>query len=114
MAADGLAKHIGYTPLLGLHRRAVARAIESLLQQQHADGTWADDVRATMVAVLALHAIGFAVDHPVMGQALAAIDAAVEMRDGRRVVRVRRDTLWQTAQAVRALRAAETTTDDPA
>lgn len=105
-ATDRLAKSIGYTPLVGLHRRAVARAIEWLLQRQSASGAWSDDARVTIAAVSALHAIGFAIDHPVMLQALRSLDAAVVVHDGAAMVTCGVDARWQTAQAVRALRAA--------
>ena len=106
LAGDRLARGIGYTPLVGLHRRAVARAIEWLLRQQQPDGAWNDDLDTTTAAVMALHAIGFAVDHPVMVQGLVAIDAAIAMHDGEVAVRPRHDVGWQTAQALRALRLA--------
>ena len=113
VAGDRLARGIGYTPLVGLHRRAVARAIEWLLQQQLADGAWDDDLDTTATAVMALHAIGFAVDHPVMVQGLVAIDAAFAVHDGTVTIRPCHDVPWQTAHALRALRAVGLPATDP-
>ena len=107
VAGDRLARGMGYTPLVGLHRRAVARAIEWLLQRQQPDGTWPGDRRVTIDAVLALHAIGFTLDHPVMARALTTLDA--QSTNGPRP-----DAIWQTAHGLRALHAAGVAPTDPA
>lgn len=113
IAGDRFAKRIGYTPLVGLHRRALAQAIEWLLRHQEHDGAWAGDVRVTISAVMSLHATGFAIDHPVLVRALQAIDAGVIVRDGVTQLAPRRDQLWQTATALRALHGAGVPPSDP-
>jgi squalene-hopene/tetraprenyl-beta-curcumene cyclase len=107
VAGDRAARGIGYTPLVGLHRRAIARAIEWLLQRQLPDGTWAGDARTTLDVLLALNAIGYTVDHPVVARAFGALDAFAP--DGPCP-----DPIWQTGHVLAALRAADVAADDHA
>src|SRR5262249_40211287 len=66
LALDRSIALLGRVPWKPLRRRAVARAIEWLLRHEDAAGQWAGAQPATVRSVLALHAIGFATDHPTI------------------------------------------------
>ena len=54
-----------------LHHRALGTAERWLLDRQEADGSWAGIQPPWVYALLALRALGYPLDHPVMQQGLA-------------------------------------------
>jgi len=87
-------------------RRAVARAIEWLLRHQEPAGTWAGLAPVTMPVLAALNAIGFGLDHPAMQRGLQGLDDLLLHDDGALSCQPTTSPVWDTAQALRALRAA--------
>src|SRR5262249_61571231 len=65
---------LGRVPWKPLRRRPLARAIEWVLRREDAAGLWAGAQPATIRSVLALHAIGFAPDHPAIVRGVQGLD----------------------------------------
>jgi squalene-hopene/tetraprenyl-beta-curcumene cyclase len=97
-----------------LRRRAVARAIEWLLGRQNEHGRWGGLQSATLLSVLALHAVGFAIDHPVIVRAVQGVDDLLAECDGTLTCQPEVTTVLDTALAVQALLDAGTAPDHPA
>src|SRR5438552_14762232 len=66
LAVDRALKTLGPVRWRPIRRRAVARAIEGILRPQDSNGPGGGSQPALGNAVLVLHAVGFAADHPVM------------------------------------------------
>jgi squalene-hopene/tetraprenyl-beta-curcumene cyclase len=71
---------LGRVPWRPMRRRAVARAIEWVLRHEDASGQWAGVQPAIVQSLLALHAIGFASDHPAMVRGLQGLDDLLVQR----------------------------------
>ncbi len=74
LALDRTIAVLGRVRWKPLRRRAVARAIEWVLRHEDATGQWAGIQPAIVQSVLALHAIGFASEHPAIVRGLAGLD----------------------------------------
>ncbi len=94
---------LGRVPWKPLRRRAVARAIEWILRRQDATGQWGGIQPAMVHSVLALHAVGFALDHPVMVRGLQGIDDLLLQQDDELLHQPCTSPNWDTALAVQAL-----------
>jgi squalene-hopene/tetraprenyl-beta-curcumene cyclase len=73
-ALHGLQK-LGRSLGWGLQREAAIRhVVEWIIRHQDADGAWGGIQPPWICALMALHVEGYALDHPVMAKALAALD----------------------------------------
>src|SRR5215470_18781170 len=97
-----------------LRRRAVARAIEWVLRHEDATGQWAGIQPAMVQSVLALHAIGFASDHPAIVRGVQGLDDLLAQRGDQLVYQPCVVPTLDTVNAVRALLDAGTSPFDPA
>lgn len=97
-----------------LRRRAVARAIEWVLRHEDATGQWAGIQPAMVQSVLALHAIGFAADHPAIVRGVQGLDDLLAQRGDQLLYQPCVTPTLDTAQAVRALLDAGTPATHPA
>lgn len=89
-------------PVGWLRRRALAAGERWLVQAQERDGTWGGNWLQTADAVVALEAVGYQRDHPVIAAALGALDRAVIDSGGRRKVEMWTAVVMDTALAVAA------------
>jgi squalene-hopene/tetraprenyl-beta-curcumene cyclase len=103
LAVDRTLRLAGRSPWRPLRRRAVARAIEWVLHRQESSGQWAASFLATVHAVLALNAVGFASDHPVMVSGVRGVDDFLVECEGTLMVQPSVAPARDTALAVRAL-----------
>ena len=103
LGLDRLLAAAGRSPWQPLRRRAVARAIEWVLRHQDANGQWGASLRATLFSVLALDAVGFAHDHPVMVGGLQGVDDFLIECEGTLVAQPASWATWDTALAAQAL-----------
>ena len=94
---------LGRVPWRPMRRRAVARAIEWVLRHEDATGQWAGVQPATVCSLLALHAIGFAGDHPTMVRGLQGLDDLLVQRGDQLACQPCVMPVLDTATAVRAL-----------
>jgi len=105
-ALDRALAALARSPWRPQRRRAVARAIEWLLRHQESTGLWAGLSVVTMPVLAALHAVGFALDHPAVQRGLQGLDDLLVQADGGLCCQPMTAPVWDTAQAVRALAAA--------
>ncbi|MBV8080210.1 MAG: squalene--hopene cyclase, partial [Actinobacteria bacterium] len=90
-------------PIGPLRRRALAKAERWVVERQERDGSWGGIQPPWVWSVIALHARGYPLDHPVLELAFRGLDSfTVEDELGRRVEACQ-SPVWDTALAVIAL-----------
>jgi squalene-hopene/tetraprenyl-beta-curcumene cyclase len=90
-------------PLRPLRRRALLAAERWIVERQEADGSWGGIQPPWVWSVIALHAVGYPLDDPVIVRALAGLDSFTIEDDGGRRVEACQSPVWDTALAVIAL-----------
>jgi squalene-hopene/tetraprenyl-beta-curcumene cyclase len=103
LALDRSIALLGRVPWKPLRRRAVARAIEWVLRHENGAGQWAGAQSATVQSVLALHAIGFAIDHPAIVRGVQGLEDLLAQRGDQLVFQPFVAPTWDTVNVVRAL-----------
>jgi squalene-hopene/tetraprenyl-beta-curcumene cyclase len=111
---DGLLKLYERQPLHPGRGAARRRVVRWVLERQEADGGWGGIQPPWVYSLIALSLEGMGLDHPVMRRGLAGLDRfAVEDGAGWRL-QACMSPVWDTAWAVRALRAAGVAREHPA
>ena len=109
----GYARH----PVRPLRRLAMRRGAEWILARQEADGSWGGIQPPWVYSLLALHLLGYALDHPAVRAGLAGLDGFIirEQTPGGVIRRLEacQSPVWDTALALVALRDAGAGPDDP-
>ncbi|MDQ3762781.1 MAG: squalene--hopene cyclase [Actinomycetota bacterium] len=105
-------------PVRLLRRAAMRRAAEWILARQEADGCWGGIQPPWVYSLLALHLLGYSLDHPSVRAGIAGLDTFT-IREYTTDGWVRRleacqSPVWDTALAVTALLDAGVPADDPA
>ncbi|MGH3781802.1 MAG: squalene--hopene cyclase, partial [Pseudonocardiaceae bacterium] len=105
-------------PVRPLRRAAMRRASEWILARQEADGCWGGIQPPWVYSLLALHLLGYSLDHPSLRAAIAGLDGFI-LRENTPNGWVRRleacqSPVWDTVLAVIALLDAGVPSDDPA
>ncbi|GGI86454.1 squalene-hopene cyclase [Saccharopolyspora subtropica] len=105
-------------PLRALRRNAMRRAAEWIIARQEADGSWGGIQPPWVYSLLALHLLGYPMDHPVLRQGLAGLERFL-IREQTPAGPVRRleacqSPVWDTVLGVQALRDAGVPADHPA
>jgi squalene-hopene/tetraprenyl-beta-curcumene cyclase len=103
LAVDRAVKLVGQSPWKPFRRRAVARAIDWVLRHQDTNGQWGGIQPAMLNSVLALHAVGFAPEHPVMVSGVQGVDDFLVECEGTLMYQPCVSPNWDTALAARAL-----------
>jgi squalene-hopene/tetraprenyl-beta-curcumene cyclase len=103
LALDAVVKRVGRSPWKPLRRRAIARAIDWVLRHQDTNGQWGGIQPAMLNSVLALHAVGFAKDHPVIARGIQGVDDFLVQCDDTLVYQPCVSPNWDTGLAARAL-----------
>jgi squalene-hopene/tetraprenyl-beta-curcumene cyclase len=105
-------------PVRPLRRLALRRAAEWIVARQEADGSWGGIQPPWVYSLLALHLLGYPVDHPVLRAGLAGFERFLIREDGPdgtvRRLEACQSPVWDTCLAVIALRDAGAPPDDPA
>ncbi len=105
-------------PLRRLRDAARRRAADWIVQRQEADGCWGGIQPPWVYSLLALHLLGYDLDHPVVAKGLAGLDGFVVRQrtpDGMvRWLEACQSPVWDTGLAVTALLDAGAPADDPA
>jgi len=86
-----------------LRRAALVRAEQWIIRRQEKDGLWGGIQPPVVYSIIALHLLGYPIDHPVMQAALAGLDGFVIHDDRGRRVEACQSPVWDTALAVVAL-----------
>jgi squalene-hopene/tetraprenyl-beta-curcumene cyclase len=90
-------------PPAALRRRALREAERWVVERQEADGSWGGIQPPWVWSIVALHALGYGLDNPVIARALAGLDSfTIEDEQGRRIEACQ-SPVWDTALAVLAL-----------
>jgi len=96
--------------------RAHARKLcaEWILRRQEADGCWGGIQPPWVYSILALHLMGYPLDHPVLKHAIDALDTYAIVDGGVRRFEACQSPVWDTALAMVGLRDAGVAPDHPA
>jgi squalene-hopene/tetraprenyl-beta-curcumene cyclase len=90
-------------PIEPLRRRSLAAAERWIVERQERDGSWGGIQPPWVWSIVALRALGYPIDHPVLSLAFAGLDSfTVEDEAGRRVEACQ-SPVWDTALATIAL-----------
>jgi squalene-hopene/tetraprenyl-beta-curcumene cyclase len=103
LAIDRALKLGGRVPWKPLRRRAIARAIEWIVRHQDKNGQWGGIQPAMLNSVLALHAVGFAREHPAMVSGIQGVDDFLVECEGTLMYQPCVSPNWDTALAAKAL-----------
>jgi len=105
-------------PVRPLRRAAMRRAAEWILARQEADGCWGGIQPPWVYSLLALHLLGYSLEHPSLRAGLAGLEGFVlreKTADGWvRRLEACQSPVWDTVLAVTALLDAGVPADDPA
>ena len=103
-----------FLPRRVLRRAALRRAESWIVQRQEADGLWGGIQPPVVYSIIALHLLGYPLDHPVIAAAFEGLRAfTIEDERGRRLEACQ-SPVWDTALAVIALRDAGVGPEHPA
>jgi squalene-hopene/tetraprenyl-beta-curcumene cyclase len=98
------AAHIyGRHPFGSLRRRALRTAERWIVDRQEKDGSWGGIQPPWVWSIIALHALGYPLDHPVLRRGLAGLDTFTISDDDGRRTEACQSPVWDTALAVLAL-----------
>jgi squalene-hopene/tetraprenyl-beta-curcumene cyclase len=101
-------------PVRRLRRGALARAERWIVQRQEADGSWGGIQPPWVYSMIALHLLGYPLDHPVMRAGFDGLERFTVHENGTRRLEACQSPVWDTAWAVLALADAGVAPDDPA
>ncbi|MCB5906064.1 squalene--hopene cyclase [Streptomyces pinistramenti] len=97
--------------LRGAAMRSAARWI---IERQENDGCWGGIQPPAVYSIIALHLLGYDIDHPVLRTGLASLDRfAVWREDGARMIEACQSPVWDTCLAAIALADAGLPADHP-
>jgi squalene-hopene/tetraprenyl-beta-curcumene cyclase len=92
---------IGLTPG---RRASVARCLEWIIRHQDADGAWGGIQPPWIYSIMALHAEGYSLDHPLMQHGLGALDTHWSYRKGDSLrIQASESPVWDTLLSLMAL-----------
>jgi squalene-hopene/tetraprenyl-beta-curcumene cyclase len=98
-----------------LRRLAMRQAAAWIVARQEADGCWGGIQPPAVYSLIALHLMGYGLDHPVVTAGLAALDRyTAQDAEGRRFVEACQSPVWDTCLATIALADAGLPADHPA
>ncbi len=114
LAADRVLHALQSAGLTPGRRAALAQCSEWILRHQDADGSWGGIQPPWVYAVMALHAEGYPLTHPVMERALQALEAHWTFTEGeQRFIQASESPVWDTALGALALLDCGTPADSP-
>ncbi|KHL00965.1 squalene--hopene cyclase [Sinomonas humi] len=94
-------------PGRGMRATALRRTVEWIVERQEADGSWGGIQPPWVYSLMALHAFGYALDHPVLAKGLAGWErfTITEETEAGMVRRIEacQSPVWDTALALTAL-----------
>jgi squalene-hopene/tetraprenyl-beta-curcumene cyclase len=90
-------------PVAALRRRALRAAERWVVERQEADGSWGGIQPPWVWSIIALRALGYPLDHPVIANALAGLDRFTIEDEHERRLEACQSPVWDTALAVVAL-----------
>jgi len=116
-ALDRVLKAYNRSPIKPGRKHAFRRAAEWIIARQEADGGWGGIQPPMVYSILALHLLGYPLDHPVIAAGLRGLEAFTireETADGPiRWIEACQSPVWDTCLAVTALLDAGAKPADP-
>jgi len=100
---DAILQRYQRFPLAPLRRLALARAKRWIVDRQEADGGWGGIQPPWVYSLIALHLLGYGLEHPVMARGLAGLETFTIEEDGVRRLEACQSPVWDTCLAVIAL-----------
>ncbi|MEV0037727.1 squalene--hopene cyclase, partial [Streptomyces sp. NPDC050804] len=98
-----------------LRRSAMNSAARWIIERQENDGCWGGIQPPAVYSIIALHLLGYDLDHPVMRAGLESLDRfAVWREDGARMIEACQSPVWDTCLTIIALADAGVSPDHPA
>ncbi|MBV9025983.1 MAG: squalene--hopene cyclase [Streptomycetaceae bacterium] len=98
-----------------LRRNALNACARWIIERQENDGCWGGIQPPAVYSIIALHLLGYDIDHPVMRAGLESLDRfAVWHKDGSRMIEACQSPVWDTCLATIALADAGLRPDHPA
>ncbi|MHA3704337.1 squalene--hopene cyclase [Jatrophihabitans sp. YIM 134969] len=117
-ALDRALKTYQRSPIQFGRQTAFRRAAEWIIARQEADGGWGGIQPPWVYSILALHLLGYPLDHPVLKAAIAGLEGFLVRESGPdgevRRLEACQSPVWDTALAVIGLLDAGVPADDPA
>jgi squalene-hopene/tetraprenyl-beta-curcumene cyclase len=101
-------------PLKRVRKAAMARAAEWIIRRQEADGCWGGIQPPWVYSLIALRALGYPLNHPVVAKGIAGLDGFVIDDEHGRRLEACQSPVWDTALAMIALSDAGVAPEDPA
>ncbi|RFS82824.1 squalene--hopene cyclase [Actinomadura spongiicola] len=90
-------------PVKTVRRAALRRAADWIVARQERDGCWGGIQPPWVYSVLALHLLGYGVDHPILQRALDGLERFTIRDERGRRVEACQSPVWDTALAMNAL-----------
>ncbi|WP_405564387.1 squalene--hopene cyclase [Streptomyces sp. NBC_01180] len=98
-----------------LRKVAMNAAARWIIERQENDGCWGGIQPPAVYSVIALHLLGYDIDHPVLRAGLESLDRfAIWREDGARMIEACQSPVWDTCLATIALADAGLSPDHPA
>jgi squalene-hopene/tetraprenyl-beta-curcumene cyclase len=111
---DRILRRYERRPWRGLRRHAMKLAAEWIIRRQEADGCWGGIQPPWVYSVMALHLLGYPLDHPVLKQGIQGLEGFAIVEGDLRRFEACQSPVWDTALAMVALRDAGLPKDHPA
>ncbi|MFF5264432.1 squalene--hopene cyclase [Actinomadura viridis] len=90
-------------PVRRLRRAAMRRAAEWIVARQELDGSWGGIQPPWVYSLLALHLLGYGLDHPVIRRGLDGLDGFIVRDEKGRRLEACQSPVWDTVLAMNAL-----------
>jgi len=101
-------------PWRRLRRHAMTIGAEWIIRRQESDGCWGGIQPPWVYSVMALHLLGYPLDHPVVQRGLEGLEGFTIVEGDHRRLEACQSPVWDTALAMVALRDAGLRDDHPA
>jgi squalene-hopene/tetraprenyl-beta-curcumene cyclase len=111
---DAIGRRYQNDPLDPLRRYSLGRVERWIVDRQEADGGWGGIQPPWVYSLIALHLLGYELDHPVMARGLAGLETFTIEEDGMRRLEACQSPVWDTCLSLIALADAGVGRDDPA
>jgi squalene-hopene/tetraprenyl-beta-curcumene cyclase len=111
---DRIMKLYAWLPLSWPRNVAIKRAVQWILEHQEDSGDWAGIQPPMVNSLLALHCLGYELEHDVIQRGLKALEFFTLEEGDRTWLQSCISPVWDTALAVRALAAADVPPEHPA
>ncbi|MSN25583.1 MAG: squalene--hopene cyclase [Geobacter sp.] len=114
IGADHLLKIYESSPIRPYKKKSIAIAEQWILEHQETTGDWGGIQPAMLNAILALHCLGYANDHPAVAKGLEALANFCIEDEESLLLQSCVSPVWDTALALVAMQEAGVPTDHPA